>query len=93
VIVGDFNEWSLTRGLEPLDANFDVHSPGRTFHAARPIAALDKIATCSAIRVEKAGVVQGGEARIASDHLPIWADVTLNGHESTENEAAPRFGS
>ena len=44
LMLGDYNEWSQRRGLEPL-GDFAVHAPGRTFHAARPIAALDRIAT------------------------------------------------
>ncbi|MEP5759424.1 MAG: endonuclease/exonuclease/phosphatase family protein, partial [Litoreibacter sp.] len=42
-VLGDFNEWSQRRGLEPL-TGFEVHAPGLSFHAARPVAALDRIA-------------------------------------------------
>ncbi len=74
VVAGDFNEWSPHKGLEVLDA-FDIHAPGHSFHAARPIAALDRIAVSPGLVVRKAGVVQEGPARHASDHLPIWADI------------------
>lgn len=74
VVAGDFNEWSPHMGLERLEA-FQVHAPGHSFHAARPIAALDRIAVSGGLDVRDAGVVQEGLARHASDHLPIWADI------------------
>ncbi len=77
IILGDFNEWSRSRGLEPLSHAFTVLSPGRSFHAARPLAALDRIAHAGSITVTNAGVDQGELARQASDHLPIWADMRL----------------
>lgn len=75
VILGDFNEWSQKRGLEALDDRYEVHSPGRSFHAARPIAALDRVAVCDTAVLEDAGVDESETARQASDHLPIWADL------------------
>ena len=78
VIAGDFNEWSQTKGFEPLDARFTTHSPGRSFHASRPIAALDRFALSGGVELRDAGVEQGPLARMASDHLPIWSDVRLS---------------
>ncbi|GGX65680.1 endonuclease [Tateyamaria omphalii] len=77
IILGDFNEWSTRRGLEPLTPKFSVISPGQSFHAARPVAALDRIAHSNNIGVADAGVEQGPLAKLASDHLPIWADLKL----------------
>ena len=77
VIAGDFNEWSKRKGFEPLAAGFETHSPGRSFHARRPVAALDRFALSHGIEMRDAGVEQGALARIASDHLPIWTDITL----------------
>jgi endonuclease/exonuclease/phosphatase family metal-dependent hydrolase len=79
VIAGDFNEWSATQGFEPLQDRFDVIAPGRSFHARRPIAALDRIALSGGMSLRDAGVEQGSLARRASDHLPIWADIDLSG--------------
>lgn len=76
IVLGDFNEWSQHRGLEPL-VGFDVHAPGRTFHAARPVAALDRIAIDPSLELRDAAVVENAQTRIASDHLPIWGDVRL----------------
>lgn len=77
VIAGDFNEWSQRRGFEPLGARFQVHSPGRSFHAKRPLAALDRFAITNDVKLYDAGVEQGALARIASDHLPIWSELHL----------------
>jgi endonuclease/exonuclease/phosphatase family metal-dependent hydrolase len=76
VIAGDFNEWSKNRGLEPLSERFDIHAPGLTFHARRPMASLDRFAL-SNIELRDAGVNQGELAKIASDHLPIWCDIEI----------------
>lgn len=77
IIIGDFNEWSSKRGFEPLEPTFKVHSPGHSFHASQPVAALDRIALTQDIRLIDAGVEQGKLAQRASDHLPIWADVQV----------------
>ncbi|MSU90198.1 metal-dependent hydrolase [Rhodobacteraceae bacterium 2CG4] len=75
--LGDFNEWSPDKGLEALTQGHRVVSPGLSYHAARPLAALDRIATGAGIGVYDAGVCETRLSRIASDHLPVWADLTL----------------
>lgn len=75
LILGDFNEWSPSKGLGPLQSGFTVLAPGRSFHAARPVAALDRIAHDSSFEMRDAGVIETKTAQIASDHLPIWADL------------------
>lgn len=80
VIAGDFNEWRKTTGLEPLSDAFKVHAPGQSFHARRPVAALDRIALSRDLGLRNAGVEQGALASRASDHLPIWADVRAKRH-------------
>ncbi len=76
-ILGDFNEWSPVHGLEALKQDFTLISPGRSYHAARPVAALDRVALSPQIELLDAGVDQTPLARIASDHLPIWAKIAL----------------
>ncbi|UWQ15480.1 endonuclease/exonuclease/phosphatase family protein [Aliiroseovarius sp. M344] len=78
-ILGDFNEWSPKRGFEPLEHHFDIISPGRSFHASRPVAALDRIALSQGIELRDAGVDQSPLAKVASDHLPVWAKVHVTG--------------
>ena len=77
LIAGDFNEWRKDTGLEPLADRYTVLSPGRSFHAARPIAALDKFALSEGVTLYQAGVDQSALARRSSDHLPIWADLVF----------------
>jgi endonuclease/exonuclease/phosphatase family metal-dependent hydrolase len=77
VIAGDFNEWSANKGFEPLEKRFETHSPGRSCHARRPVAALDRFALSQGIEMRDAGVEQGPLARVASDHLPIWSDIAV----------------
>ena len=75
VVIGDMNEWAGRRGFEALTGSYALHSPGRSFHAARPIAALDRIALSLDLTLMDAGVDERPLAKRASDHLPIWADV------------------
>lgn len=77
VLAGDFNEWSMTKGMEPLAARFDVHAPGLSFHARRPVAALDRFALSRGLELRGGGVEEGALARRASDHLPIWVDIDV----------------
>ena len=76
-LLGDFNEWRKTGALDVLEPQFDVISPGASFHAAFPVAPLDRIALGQGLRLNAAGVIDRGPAKRASDHLPIWADVNL----------------
>lgn len=79
VLLGDLNEWSVSDGFAPLDPFFTVHNPGRSFPAFRPVAALDRVATGPGLSVAQSGVRRVGKAGRASDHLPIWADLSLDG--------------
>ncbi|HLS18457.1 MAG TPA: endonuclease/exonuclease/phosphatase family protein [Paracoccaceae bacterium] len=78
VILGDFNEWSPDRGVEPLLPQFNVVSPGLSFHASQQVAPLDRFALGPALELLDMGVETGEIARMASDHLPVWTDVVLN---------------
>lgn len=77
VILGDFNEWSPDRGVEPLLPHFRVISPGNSFHASQPVAPLDRFAIGAGVALVDAGVESGPTARRASDHLPVWTEVEL----------------
>lgn len=77
VILGDFNEWSPDRGVEPLRPLFRIVSPGNSFHASQPVAPLDRFAIGARVALVSAGVEDGPVARRASDHLPVWTDVEL----------------
>ena len=75
VIIGDMNEWSHRCGFEPIADTYTLYNPGRSFHAARPVAALDRFAISGDLALYDAGVVQTPLTKRASDHLPIWADI------------------
>ena len=75
-ILGDMNEWRTRGGLLPLAEAMEVVIPGRSFHARRPLARFDR-AALRGMSVEDCGVVRSRLARQASDHLPVWFDVTL----------------
>lgn len=78
VLMGDTNEWRSAAGcLKELDGGYRIAPTGPSFHARRPIAVLDRIMIDNALPIEAAGVHHSERARIASDHLPIWARVRL----------------
>jgi len=77
ILMGDFNEWSLTTGLGALGKHFDVHAPGPSFPSSRPFAKLDRVVTGQGARLVQSGVHMTDQSRIASDHLPIWARVAI----------------
>ena len=79
LIGGDFNEWSRSGGFAPWSHKLSVVAPGRSFHAARPVAELDRFALGADVHLLESGVEHGGEARLASDHLPVWAEIELRG--------------
>ncbi|WP_298491827.1 endonuclease/exonuclease/phosphatase family protein [uncultured Maritimibacter sp.] len=86
-ILGDFNEWSKLGGMEELGADFHLHLPGPSFPTLRPTAMLDRVALTHDIELRDKGVMATELTRIASDHLPVWVNLTLPG------AAAPRAAS
>ncbi|MDI1296714.1 MAG: endonuclease/exonuclease/phosphatase family protein [bacterium] len=78
VLMGDLNEWSADRGcLADFARHYSFAPCGRSFHARRPVARLDRIMHCGQMRLVDCGVHASAAARKASDHLPIWADFDL----------------
>ena len=77
VLMGDTNEWRTFAGcLKDLEPEFHIVPTGPSFHARRPVAALDRIIVHRDLNIEAAGVHMSHNARRASDHLPIWARLT-----------------
>ena len=78
VLMGDTNEWRAAGGcLAEFGDGYRVAPTGPSFHSRRPVASLDRIIVDSALRIDAAGVHASPEARKASDHLPVWARLTL----------------
>ncbi|MFA5968366.1 MAG: endonuclease/exonuclease/phosphatase family protein [Sphingomonas sp.] len=76
ILMGDLNEWNATLGcVKHLARHFTVADTGPSFHASRPIARLDRIMVSPGLRIAGCGVHHSAAARVASDHLPIWAEV------------------
>lgn len=74
VLMGDLNEWRPQQGcLRDFAREYDTAPTGPSFHARRPVARLDRIMASRDLRIIDAGVHTSPSARIASDHLPIWA--------------------
>ena len=78
VLMGDTNEWRTFAGcLRELEPEFHIAPTGPSFHARHPVAALDRIIVHKDLNVVAAGVHMSPAARRASDHLPIWARVSV----------------
>lgn len=74
VLMGDFNEWSDTRGLESL-IGLRVVAPGPSWPAPMPHLRLDRMALSRQLEILDMGVFADAGAAQASDHLPIWARI------------------
>ena len=78
VLMGDTNEWRATAGcLKDLGPSFRLVPTGPSFHSRRPIAALDRIIVDQALTIDASGTHHSESARIASDHLPVWARLVV----------------
>lgn len=78
VIMGDFNEWfGWSRNLRRLNTYLGFQPRRASFPSARPVFALDRIWAVPRTVLVDAGVETNPLARVASDHLPIWARLAL----------------
>jgi endonuclease/exonuclease/phosphatase family metal-dependent hydrolase len=78
LLLGDINEWFMWgRPLRWLHRRFGVHPGPRTFPARLPLLALDRIWAHPDQSLSQIAAVRTGEARVASDHLPVVATLRL----------------
>ncbi len=78
VLLGDFNEWAVHGGsLREFHAPWRVLAPGRSFPSRRPVAQLDRIVVSDEWEVERTAVHHSALASVASDHLPVLAELAL----------------
>lgn len=76
VLLGDLNEWMLRgRALHELHAHFDEAPACATFPSVLPVLALDRIWMAPAQRLRRVRAHRSRLARIASDHLPLLAEI------------------
>ena len=78
VLIGDLNEWfpRLTSRLDALEARFEQSFAGRSFPAPAPFLALDRIYAAPAAAISSWRIWRRWPAPIASDHLPLVADLS-----------------
>jgi endonuclease/exonuclease/phosphatase family metal-dependent hydrolase len=89
VIVGDFNEWrvgarSSLRGFHPAFGPVDAALP--SFPAQFPVLALDRVLASPHHLLKRIEVHDTPLARVASDHLPIKASISVRGAAATGDE-------
>jgi endonuclease/exonuclease/phosphatase family metal-dependent hydrolase len=78
VLCGDVNEWLVFgRPLRWLHARLGFNPAIPTFPTRRPVFALDRVWVCPQTALLGTHVVATLNARLASDHLPIVADLDL----------------
>ena len=75
VWAGDFNDWSRAPVMERWAPRMRFLPPRPSFPSACPVGALDRIALSDELTVAGHGVHSARPAHIASDHLPVWADL------------------
>jgi endonuclease/exonuclease/phosphatase family metal-dependent hydrolase len=76
IVIGDFNEWwPFSRGLSVLRRHAILPFAPPTFPSRLPLFALDRMALSACRLRGRLWRHDTALSRIASDHLPIWADV------------------
>ena len=78
VMMGDFNQWSNRGALSEFA--FHRHRLANlpaSFPAGRPMAKLDRIILSHEIEMTGGGAHICEHSRIASDHLPVYADIII----------------
>lgn len=78
VILGDFNQWGHATGaMREFATDWGLIAPGPSYPSRAPVARLDRIVHCGGWRCDGAAVHHSALAAVASDHLPIHADLQL----------------
>jgi endonuclease/exonuclease/phosphatase family metal-dependent hydrolase len=75
IIAGDFNEWGRAAALDATAHGLSFLDTPPSFPAARPVACLDRLMISDELTALHTGSWARRPARIASDHLPVWADL------------------
>lgn len=79
ILAGDINEWFLWRyALHLLTEHFRAASAPARFPSWWPVFALDRIWMHPVRRLLSVRVHCAGEARVASDHLPLVARISAD---------------
>lgn len=98
VLAGDLNAIARSAAYKLVarqlkDAQFEVNAkPRPTFPSRLPLLRLDHVFIGEGIKVERCEVHSSALARVASDHLPIVADLVLEPLEARRADAQPAYG-
>lgn len=78
VLLGDFNQWGHATGaMREFEPAWSLITPGPSYPSRRPIARLDRIVHCGGWECCAHHVHHSALSSVASDHLPIHADLNL----------------
>lgn len=77
VLAGDFNEWFGAAHLTAMGTALRLLPAPPTFHARRPVVALDRIAVTHHFESHGVAAALTHDTRRASDHLPLVATLDL----------------
>ena len=78
IMMGDFNQWSDRGALSEFAFHHHrILKTPKSFHTSRPVAQLDRIIVSHDIDVVDCGAHVSPLSQKASDHLPIWATLSV----------------
>lgn len=78
VLMGDFNQWGrLSGAMREFGMGWQQLVPGASYPARRPVAQLDRIVTTPHWSYVESGVHHSALSTQASDHLPVFATLSL----------------
>lgn len=75
ILAGDFNEWGNRTAIDSAARGVSFALTPPSYPAPRPLARLDRIAHSDTLATVATGTLREKPAHIASDHLPVWADL------------------
>jgi endonuclease/exonuclease/phosphatase family metal-dependent hydrolase len=79
VLLGDFNHWWWRdRLLAAVERRIGATPAPPTFPSRRPVFALDRVWMAPRSALVSVAVVATPLARLASDHLPLRAEIVLD---------------
>ena len=78
IIAGDFNEWrKMGKAYRAAGAGFQFITPGASFHSKKPVFPLDRFMLWGRIDLQETGVHESPLSKYASDHLPVFMNITI----------------
>jgi endonuclease/exonuclease/phosphatase family metal-dependent hydrolase len=94
IVLGDFNEWIPGDATRLLSAHFgarNLRSNGRrrrTYPCVLPLLRLDHIYFDESLKLHRLELHRSRRALVASDHLPVLAEFSLQSHQDPGNHRA-----